>query len=97
MFTKDKDIIKEKHIRDGLEHMYRAYDQRYSSFNNFVRSSSTSASSLGFQTHQPTWDQKEDTETVTNDLDHYIVDWVLFYLEKKKSSLDVLGWQKVNS
>lgn len=92
IFTKDNDIIKDKDIRDGLEHMYKAYDQRCSS-----RSSSASASSLDFQTLQPMWDQKEDIMTIMNDLDHYIVDRVLFYPEEKKANLEVLGWRKVNA
>lgn len=60
---------------DDLEQMCRAYHHRYTHFRNLGRSSFGGALSSGSQTLKSMWDQEEDTDT--NDLDHYIVDWVL--------------------
>lgn len=93
---KDKDVIKEKDVRDGLEEMYIASDRRYSHFRKLGRSSFVSASSSGPQTFPSMWNQEENSETCTNDLDRYIVDRVLF-CPKEKANIDVLGWWKAIS
>lgn len=73
------DEIKEKNVRDCLEHMYRAYDQIYSHFRNLGRLFSLGASSSGGDTLQLMW----------GNLEYYNIDSVLSAGGEGKL---VLGW-----
>ena len=53
---KDDDVIKAVDVRDGLDKMYKAYDQRYGHYRNIGRGSAPGASSSSAQPLFSMWD-----------------------------------------
>ena len=73
--------------------MYKAYDQRYGHYRNLGRGSTLVTSSSSVQPLFTIWDQEEEIVTRTNDLEHYIIDRVIFRPEKR-ANLNILEWWK---
>lgn len=72
------DEIKEKNVRDGLERMYRAYDQRYSYFMNLGCLFFCACYKFKWHTLQLMWVRDR-----YKNLECYNIDRVFFHPEEK--------------